>query len=108
MLAIKNIGMNHVICKTRSVAQGHIDVEKNLLFHASPNLWQQTIRIIIAVSAVFASRLWSQDISRAYLQSASKLTRKVNIKPRQGLKLRSNKLLKFLKPFYGLSDSGDY
>ena len=52
--------------------------------------------------------LYSADVIQAYLQSAERLKRKVFINDPKGLLLDEDKVLKLLKPFYVLADSGDY
>lgn len=57
---------------------------------------------------LFGFRLWSQNMSQLSLQSASYLTREVYVKPRYGIKLKSDQLLRLVKPLYDLIDSGDH
>ena len=59
-------------------------------------------------SCSFDFRLFSTDVTQAYLQSTEKLSRDVYVKPSSEFDLDPNQLLKLLKPLYGLADSGDY
>lgn len=58
--------------------------------------------------AIFSFRLWSQDVTQTYLQSAGKFLRDVYVKPPKELQLAPNQLLKLIQPLYGLTDDGDY
>lgn len=108
VITIKDTETNQPKFKARFVVHGNRDKDKNNLVHTSTTLKHASTRIIIALAACFGLRIWSQDISQAYLQSASKLIRDIYLKPGKDLELNGNQLLKLLRPLYGLSDSGDY
>lgn len=60
------------------------------------------------MAAIFGLRIWTQDVSQAYFQSSSHLTRKVHERRKGGFTLKTNELLQLLKQLYGLTDSGYY
>jgi hypothetical protein len=79
-----------------------------IVVHGACNLRAQSVRILMALAAVFGFRVWTEDITRAFIQSTGSLLRDVYVEPPLELKLDSDIVLKLLKPLYGLGDSGDY
>ena len=107
-LAIKNVETEKPVFKARFVVQGHRDKDKNIIVHNSTNLRQSSTRLIASLAAVHIFRIWSHDVSQAYLQSSEKLMRKVYLRPPKELNLSSDELIEIIKPLYGLPDAGDY
>ena len=75
--------------------------------HNTANFKQSSIRLIIALATILGFDVWSLDVRQAHKKLASELQGDVFIKPKR-VDLRSNGLLQIVKPFYGLTDSGDY
>jgi Reverse transcriptase (RNA-dependent DNA polymerase) len=108
VLTIKDSGTSKEIYKARYVVQGFRDKKKTSLVHDASTSKQQSTKLLIGLAAIFGYRIFSTDVTQAYLQSAEPLMRDVYIKPSAEFELNANQVLKFLRPLYGLADSGDY
>ena len=108
VLAIKDEGTRNEVWKARFVVQGYRDKPKTSLVHNNPNVRPHSVRLLIGLASVLGFRLFSTDATQAYLQSADRLMRDVYLIPSKESGLAPDKLLKLLKPLYGLADSGDY
>jgi len=98
VVTIKDTETNNPRFKARFVIHGNRDKDKNALVHTSSTVKHSSTRLLIALAACFGFRLWSQDVSQAYLQSASQLIRDVYLKPGKDLEIYGPKLLKLLRP----------
>ena len=108
VLAIKDGGTDKEIWKARYVVQGYKDHLKQSLVHDATTAGNYSVRMLVGLASLFGFRLYSTDVTKAYLQSAESLMRDVYIQPSKEFELGPNQMLKLLKPLYGLADSGDY
>lgn len=95
------------VYKARFVIGGHKDLLKKNVVHTASSLSQSSIRVLLAVAAIFGLDVWTTDVVQAYLQSASLLRRAVFLNP-DGVDLGEDEFLQLLLPLYGLSEAGDY
>lgn len=84
------------------VLGGHSYRKKPFLFHNSTTLRHHSVRILIALAAIFGFNLWSSNVNQAYLQAAENLQRKCSISP-EILYMTSNEIVQVIKPWYGLT-----
>ncbi len=82
--------------------------QKNQLIHNSTTAHQSSVRLLVALASVMGFGLWTEDISQAYMKSASELFREVYLRPNPQLHIPAVCVLKLLRLLFGLADSGDY
>jgi hypothetical protein len=95
------------VWKAGFAAQCHTDAERHTLVQNAKSLRQTSIRLIVALAAMFGFKVSSGDVSQAYLQAVDRLARQVYLRPTRELRLRPGAVLKLLRPLYELADSGD-
>lgn len=63
---------------------------------------------MLSLATILCFRLWSKDMSFAYIQGAKKIRRRVYLKRSPEFQLANDQLLEILRLLYGLSDPEDY
>ena len=112
---IKNPGTDKAFEKSRLVVQAYNDEEKNLVLTQSPTIQRVSQRLIICLAAILqdsGKELYLRDITQAYVQSTSDLSRDFYIKPPSELikmlGMNDNFVLKVVKPLYGVPEAGNH
>lgn len=65
VLDIKIAETKEPVYKSRFVVQTHTDTEKKMIIHSAKTISQHSVRVLIALAAVYGFSIWSQDISQA-------------------------------------------
>ena len=107
VLALKHVGTEQEVAKARFVVQGFSDPRKTKMLHNATNLRQDSARLVMALAAIFGFRIWTQDVSQAFLQGCSQNMPKLNLQAPRELELDLDEVLQIMAPLYGLADSGD-
>lgn len=81
-LTLKHLNTESEKAKARYVAQGHRDMNKRLFMHNAPSLNHRSVRVIASFSAIKGYDLFSYDVSQAYLQSDSNMSRDICLNPK--------------------------
>lgn len=112
ILSLKNCDTPDEKAKVRYVAQGFKDHDKPYMVHDVSTLRVSSIRTVLSVAVIKGFRIFSHDVTQAYLQSKTNLTRKVYIRPKQEdrkvLGIKNGEVFRLVRPLYGLCDAGDY
>jgi hypothetical protein len=108
VLALKDEGTAKEFWKARLVVQGYRDKMKTSLVQDAATSKQYCSRLLVGLAATFGFRLFSTDVTQAYLQSSEPRRRDVVIKPAPDFGMDNGKMLELIKLLYGIADSGDY
>lgn len=98
--------------KARIVAQGCRTDQKNLNVHDTSTLGTLSIRVTLSAAAAHGMRIFSHDISHAYLQSKDKLARPGSIPPVKAemalFGLKKDEIFEPIRPLCEIYDASDY
>ena len=106
---VKDQGTTTPYEKSRLVVQAHNDKGKEEVLTQSPTIQRSSQRIILCIAAILDDReLCIRDISQAYVQSTTRLSRHFFIKPPREIDLGHDNVLKVLRPLYGVPEAGTH
>lgn len=108
VLVIKCGSTDKEVMKARLFVQAFRDNIRTSLVQDSATSRQVSARMLVGLVTIIGVRIFSTDVTQAYLQSATGVMHDIYIKPGKDFELAPNQLLKLLEPLYGLSDSRDY
>ena len=98
--------------KSRLVVQAYNDQGKDLVLTQSPTIQRVSQRIILALAPGLQQTrsvtLYLRDISQAYVQSNTYLSRDIFIRPPPELNLQPGAILRVVKPLYGVPEAGNH
>jgi hypothetical protein len=111
---VKNKGTEKAFEKSRLVVQGYGDTEKSTVLTQSPTIQRVSQRLILALAVILRkdAALYMRDITQAYTQSKTPLSRDFFIRPpselRTALQLDEGCILRVVKPLYGVPEAGNH
>ncbi|KAI1007694.1 hypothetical protein K3495_g536 [Podosphaera aphanis] len=105
---IKLPGTPQAFKKSRLVVQAYKDEEKYSILTQSPTIQRASQRLLFSVALMRGHSIFCCDISQAYMQSKTLLSRKCFVKPSAEPNLSPNVVLKVLRPLYGISEAGNH
>lgn len=77
ILSLENYGAPNETKKGRFIAQGFSDHDKLYMVHSTSTLRAASIRIIVSIAAIKRFRIFSHNVTQAYLQCKYELLRKI-------------------------------
>ena len=109
---LRNVGTENEKPKARYFDQGHKDKEKPFTVHNITTLRSSSVKIIVSTTAVRDFRLFSHDVTQAYLQNDEEMSREIYLRRKEGdrkyFRVTGDVLLQMLRALYGVTDASDY
>ncbi|KAI1002683.1 hypothetical protein K3495_g5516 [Podosphaera aphanis] len=105
---VKNQGTTKAFEKSRLVVQAYKDLNKNTVLTQAPTIQRASQRIFLCLAAILNLSLYTRDISQAYTQSKTLLTRDFFVRPPAEMSIPKGLVLKVLKPLYGIPEAGTH
>ena len=110
---IKNLGTEKAFEKSRLVVQAYNDVDKGLVLTQSPTIQRVSQRLMVCLAATLNNtKLYTRDVTQAYVLSKSNLSRDFYIRPPKELieMIGADRdcVLKVIKPLYGVPEAGNH
>lgn len=103
---IKNTGTPEAYAKSRLVVQGYNDKADGLLTHA-PTVQRSSQKLLFALAPSFPTwKVATRDVTQAYTQSTSPLSRKIFVRAPKELELPDDMVLSLQCPLYGVPEAG--
>lgn len=93
--------------KSRLVAQNYGDEDAAGIATKAPTVQRYSQRVLLSLaSSLPACKVFSRDVTQAYIQATKPLERPVYIKPPKEMGLSEDMVLLVVKPLYGIPESG--
>jgi hypothetical protein len=97
------------VCKARYLVRGFLNPLKQRAVHNSPNVRQDTSRLVLALASICGFEVWTLDIRQAILQAANEKMRGNFLQPPKAMELSSDEFLKLMNHCMGcvIQETGD-
>lgn len=106
---VKFKGTEKAFEKSRLVVQAYNDAGKEHILTQAPTIMRASQRLILAFSLVRPDLdIYLRDISQAYTQSTSSMSRDVFIRAPKEMNLGPNAALQVVLPLYGIPEAGTH
>ena len=106
---VKNKGTVNAYEKSRLVVQAYNDDGKRFILTQAPTIQRASQRLILALALMIPGLdIYIRDISQAYTQSTTRLSRNVFIKAPTEMGLESGNILQVVLPLYGIPEAGTH
>ncbi|EED11915.1 hypothetical protein TSTA_110940 [Talaromyces stipitatus ATCC 10500] len=108
---IKNQGTDKAFEKSRLVVQAYNDKGKEIVLTQSPIIQRCSQRLLLCLTiCITDTHLFLRDVTQAYVQSTTPLTRNFYIRPPPELVhlFPPGTILKVVKPLYGIPEAGNH